>query len=210
MKNNINENNKKRRKVVDTKKSEYSLRKTLLAYGAVILIMMSLTGCSSKMTMQDPVYFTGENVQDASLETYYDISANGKKYFIKKQELASVIPNTEYPYDVGLKVDKNGNTVAVSPFEIHNTPDVELILTYCKKSYDKNGNVTVIMGNVDSAEVVDGYRVLVDGVSYDLKKSQIINYINTNLSLLDKLRGGIEFELIADSDGGPDLYTRKK
>lgn len=198
---------KKGRKVISVKKIKHNKAKIFFLTSLALTICLSTTGCSyGDITLDSPIYFDGENFEDAQAIQYYYIRDNGKEYFVEKLKLANAIPNTDYLYDVGLKVDEYGNTVVVPPLEIKNTPGVEVILTSCKK-YFENNEVKVIMGGVDKVQLVKGYKIITDGQTYDIRKIDVVNLHNDNNNITFNNKLGLIYE--HNPDGGPDyVYTK--
>lgn len=166
------------------------------------------TGCA-KVSAQDPIYFNG--VDDASVATYCDIYIDGQEYFIRKATLASVLPKFDESYNIGLRIDEKGNTIAIPTSEIEET---DKIIT-CRKSIKEDGSgVGIYMSDVDNATIVTGYRVKMNGENYDLAKSDVVDFCNeSGLSLVfngSRLGIGKKVDFVANENGGRDYIKVRK
>ena len=166
------------------------------------------TGCT-KVSAQDPIYFNG--VDDASVVTYCDIYIDGQEYFISKAALASVLPEYDESYNIGLRVDDKGNTIAIPTTEIEET---DKVIT-CRKSTKEDGSgLGIYMSDVDHATIVTGYRVKMNGEKYDIAKSDVVDLCNeSGLSLVSngsRLGIGKKVDFVANEEGGRDHIIVRK
>ena len=171
---------------------------------------MTLSGCT-KVNANSDIYFS--DVDDARVKTYYSIGVDDKAYFIGKNNLASAISDYDEYQEVGLRVDEKGNTIAVSTEEIAEGDSV----IGCYKEYDPEINDgTYYKIYIDGAQYAikeKGYRIELDGVTYDVTKDDVVNAINdSKISLMGE--GGalgfgkvINFE--ANPNGGKDRVNSK-
>ena len=171
---------------------------------------MILSGCT-KVNANSDIYFS--DVDDARVKTYYSIGVDDKAYFIGKNNLASAISDYDEYQEVGLRVDEKGNTIAVSTEEIAEGDSV----IGCYKEYDPEINDgTYYKIYIDGAQYAikeKGYRIELDGVTYDVTKDDVVNAINdSKISLMGE--GGalgfgkvINFE--ANPNGGKDRVNSK-
>ena len=128
-----------------------------------------------KVSEKDPFYFYGFN--DASAQEYLDFKfEDGQEYFIGKDVLADAIQGNSS--NVGLKIDEDGNTVAVKWNKIDSS--VDKVLKYCHKYTDsKTGKTKIELSTPAEVTVIDGYRLIdKNNVTYDIKKSDIVKAQN--------------------------------
>ena len=157
-----------------------------------------------KANEKSPFYFTGFN--DAQVAEYYDFKyEDGEEYFVEKDVLLDAIPDYKYAYDLGLKVDENGNTIVIEPNDIDSS--VDKVLHYCQKDVDdETGKEKVTLSTPAEVKVVNGYKLISkNDVRYDIKKSDIVTAQN-NRKLSDNY-----LYLEANATGGADTveYIRK-
>ena len=171
---------------------------------------MILSGCT-KVNANSDIYFS--DVDDACVKTYYSIGVDDKAYFIGKNNLASAISDYDEYQEVGLRVDEKGNTIAVSTEEIAEGDSV----IGCYKEYDleiKDGtHYKIYIDGAQYAIKEKGYRIELDGVTYDVAKDDVVNAINdSKISLMGEdgtlgLSKVIDFE--ANPNGGKDRVKSK-
>ncbi len=168
------------------------------------------TGCA-KVSADDPIYFSG--VENASVKKYYDIYADQKEYFIDKNRLSLAIPSYDETCSVGLRVDDEGNTIAIEASEIE---DGDCVIDCYKTILEDTRDLGIYMSGVDSVEVVTGYRIEDnDGLKYDLVKSDVVDFLNDEGMSLVANRGTLGFGkkiyFKSNPNGGPDsIYSGKK
>lgn len=174
-----------------------------------VLGTLICAGCT-KVSAEDALYFQG--VDDAYVESYYRIGDDDNEYFIRRGALSQAIPEYDISYNIGLRVDENGNTIAVPTDEIE---EGDSVIT-CHKTWDEEkSKISVYMSDVDYATVEKGYRIKQNGVAYDLIKTDVVDFLNEEgLSLTGNgsaIGRGKYVDFEANPNGGPDhVVTRKK
>ena len=170
---------------------------------------LSLTGgCSGKTSLEKALNCKGYN--SAYRTEYFDITKNGESiYFAPKSDYVDALSKGEnqWLYDLGLKVDDNGNTIVIDPFHIKEN-EVDCILTNCRLG----DSGKVLIGTPSDkrwgldgyhVEKVDGYRISTDDGTYDIKTADLMDaYYNK-----DFWENCLEFT--SNNNGGPDtvVYT---
>lgn len=162
---------------------------------------MILSGCT-KVNANSDIYFS--DVDDAYVKTYYSIGVDDKAYFIGKNNLASAIDDYDEYQEVGLRVDEKGNTIAVSTEEIAEGDSV----IGCYKEYDpeiKDGtHYKIYIDGAQYAIKEKGYRIELDGVTYDVTKDDVVNAINDSRFSLMGDGGTLGFGKVIDFEANPN------
>ena len=180
------------------------------------LILATAGGCTPRpLTENDQIIFTG--VEDASVTDYINVINFGedkddiKSYFVRKSELLLNIPEYDEAYTLGLGVNEEGNAYVIQTEDI--TEDDTTIS--CIKEYDENTHDSKIyIEGVDFAHKVQGYRVKVDGVYYDVSKDQVVDVLNDSKKSIISNGGsigtGIKLEFESNEKGGQDKVYSKR
>ena len=179
------------------------MKKTICT--AIVAGTIALSGCA-KADVDSPIYF--KNVDDAVTKNYYEITIDDKEYFIEKSDLANAISEYNSLSIVGLRVDDNGNAIAVPADEINESDDIINCIKKKDNNIEDGSNYGIYIGGVDDARVVKGYNIKNDGIDYDISKEELINILNDEgFSIVGeegKLGLGKDIEFEASPNGGND------